>query len=70
MAGEADSRIVPVTPKQLAEKAADLRARGNIGVAYTYNEPMVGWEFVRDTARLVRGGRDEKCDCDQWERKR
>ena len=55
MAGEADSRIVPVTPKQLAEKAADLRARGNIGVAYTYNEPMVGWEFVRDTARLVRG---------------
>ena len=26
----------------------------NIGVAYTYNEPLVGWEFVRDTARLVR----------------
>ena len=25
-------------------------------MAYTYNEPMVGWEFVRDTARLVRGG--------------
>ncbi|MDE5588071.1 MAG: radical SAM protein, partial [Acetatifactor sp.] len=27
---------------------------GNIGVAYTYNEPLVGWEYVRDTARLVR----------------
>ena len=26
---------------------------GNIGVAYTYNEPLVGWEFVRDCAREV-----------------
>lgn len=55
MAGEADSQILPVTPKQLADRAAELRRRGNIGLAYTYNEPMVGWEFVRDTARLVRG---------------
>ena len=27
---------------------------GNIGVAFTYNEPMIGYEFVRDTARLVK----------------
>lgn len=26
---------------------------GNIGVAFTHNEPLVGWEYVRDTARLV-----------------
>ena len=43
-----------LAPGQLADMAAGLRSRGNIGVAYTYNEPMVGWEFVRDTARLVR----------------
>ena len=28
--------------------------RGNIGVAYTYNEPLIGYEFVRDCAGFVR----------------
>lgn len=26
-----------------------------VGIAYTYNEPLVCWEFVRDTAMLARG---------------
>ena len=44
-----------ITPTQLADVALRLRdERGNIGVAYTYNEPLVGWEFVRDAAREVR----------------
>ena len=38
----------------LAALAEDTLADGNIGVAYTYNEALVGYEFVRDTARLVR----------------
>ena len=43
------------TPVELADLAARLRdERGNIGLAYTYNEPLVGWEFVRDCAREVR----------------
>ena len=42
-----------VTPQELAEAAESSRSRGNIGVAFTYNEPLVGFEFVRDTARLV-----------------
>lgn len=42
-----------VTPAALCQKATELQEAGNIGVAYTYNEPLVGWEFVRDTARLV-----------------
>ena len=32
---------------------AGYRYGGNIGVAFTYNEPLVGYEFVRDTAKLV-----------------
>ena len=40
-------------PEELAELAAVYRPRGNIGVAFTYNEPLVCWEYVRDTARLV-----------------
>ena len=43
-----------MSPEELAELAEDLRGRGNIGVAFTYNEPLVGYEFVRDTAHLVR----------------
>lgn len=46
-----------VSPRQLADMAflwKEQQKAGNIGVAYTYNEPLVGWEFVRDTARLVR----------------
>ena len=43
------------TPAQLADLAARLAGeRGNIGLAYTYNEPLVGWEFVRDCAREIR----------------
>lgn len=26
---------------------------GNIGVAYTYNEPLIAYEFVEDCARLI-----------------
>ncbi len=43
-----------LSPEKLAELADALRGRGNIGVAFTYNEPLVGWEYVRDTARLLR----------------
>ena len=41
-------------PERLAEAADRLRGRGNIGVAFTYNEPLIGWEYVRDTAVLLR----------------
>lgn len=43
-----------IAPEELASLAKNLRGRGNIGVAFTYNEPLIGWEFVRDTARLVK----------------
>ncbi|MGI6214478.1 MAG: AmmeMemoRadiSam system radical SAM enzyme [Christensenellales bacterium] len=42
-----------MTPEEIANLAVLLKSRGNIGLAYTYNEPMVGMEFVRDTARLI-----------------
>ena len=42
------------TPGELADLAFKIRnGRGNIGLAYTYNEPLVGWEFVRDCAREI-----------------
>ena len=43
------------TPVELADLAAQLKDdQGNIGLAYTYNEPLVGWEFVRDCAKEIR----------------
>lgn len=42
------------TPEEIAGLAKNYENRGNIGVAFTYNEPLIGYEFVRDTARLVR----------------
>ncbi|MBQ9028738.1 MAG: AmmeMemoRadiSam system radical SAM enzyme [Lachnospiraceae bacterium] len=41
------------TPEQIAKTALYYRDKGNVGVAFTYNEPLVGYEFVRDTAKLV-----------------
>ena len=43
-----------VSPEQLAGLAESTRSRGNIGLAFTYNEPLVCYEFVRDTAGLIR----------------
>ncbi len=42
-----------ITPQELADTALFYRDRGNIGVAFTYNEPLIGYEFVRDTAKIV-----------------
>jgi pyruvate formate lyase activating enzyme len=39
-------------PEEIVNAASDLRTHGNIGLAFTYNEPLVGYEFVRDTAKL------------------
>ena len=41
------------TPERVV---AEARASGSVGIAYTYNEPLVGFEFVRDCARLAREG--------------
>jgi pyruvate formate lyase activating enzyme len=42
-----------IAPEELAAVAAQTRNRGNIGVAFTYNEPLIGYEYIRDTAKLV-----------------
>ncbi len=41
------------SPQEIASIAKRYESQGNIGVAFTYNEPLVGYELVRDTAKLV-----------------
>ena len=54
MAGEGELDTEELLPNDLAALAERLRPRGNIGVAYTYNEPLIGYEYVRDCAVAVR----------------
>ena len=43
-----------VIPEELAKAAVRLKRQGNIGVAYTYNEMTTAYEYIRDTAKLIR----------------
>ncbi|OUO34139.1 AmmeMemoRadiSam system radical SAM enzyme [Olsenella sp. An290] len=54
-AGEKDVRWREVMPDELVSLAAEARRRDPrvLGIAYTYNEPLVCWEYVRDCARLA-----------------
>ncbi|MEN6418692.1 MAG: AmmeMemoRadiSam system radical SAM enzyme [Clostridiaceae bacterium] len=47
-----DWRIV--TPNDLVDQAEQLKGAGNIGIAFTYNEPLIGYEYVFDCARLAK----------------
>ena len=40
------------SPEDIVKISLELRERENIGVAFTYNEPLIGYEFVRDVAEL------------------
>lgn len=44
-----------VSPRELVDLALDCAERdsGVIGIAHTYNEPLVGWEYVRDCSMLA-----------------
>ena len=43
-----------VLPEDLVCKALELKPYGNIGLAATYNEPMLSPEFLKDTFQLAR----------------
>ncbi len=54
LAGEFARTAETFSPEELVRIARQTRCRGNIGIAFTYNEPLVGYEFVRDTAKLAK----------------
>ncbi|MCL1828016.1 MAG: AmmeMemoRadiSam system radical SAM enzyme [Oscillospiraceae bacterium] len=41
-------------PQDVVRLAKQTVSEGNVGAAYTYNEPTVGFEFVYDCAALIR----------------
>lgn len=53
MADERTAEAMFLSPEQLVKKAEELVHSGNIGIAYTYNEPLIGYEYVRDCGKLA-----------------
>lgn len=43
-----------VSPDQIVDEALRLKEDGNIGIAYTYNEPTVWFEYMKDIALLAK----------------
>lgn len=51
---QGDSAAREVTPEDLVEIALNAqRDTGSIGIAYTYSEPLVWYEYVYDTAKIA-----------------
>lgn len=46
--------VEAVSVEQIVKMAQDMKKYRNIGVAYTYNEPLIGYEFVFDCCKAVR----------------
>ncbi|MCF0259551.1 MAG: AmmeMemoRadiSam system radical SAM enzyme [Erysipelotrichaceae bacterium] len=47
-------RTEAVSPEWLVEKAQELKVYGNIGLAATYNEPMLNPDFLKTTFELAK----------------
>ena len=43
-----------ISPENLLKTALKYKSKGNIGVAFTYNEPLISYEYVIDTAKLLK----------------
>jgi len=52
-AGEPESGYM--APDTLIRAAISAKTGGNIGVAFTYNEPLIWYEYVLDAARIAAG---------------
>lgn len=42
-----------LSPEDIAALSRKTAPEGNIGVAYTYNEPLIGYEFVEDCVQII-----------------
>ena len=54
MADAEVAKTIYISPEALVEKALACKDARNIGVAFTYNEPLVGWEYIRDAGAQIK----------------
>ncbi len=46
-------RLLRLDPAALVKQAESLLGEGNIGIAYTYNEPLINYEYLWDAGLLA-----------------
>jgi len=54
MAGEREVETHDMATETLTSLAERYLPAGNIGVAFTYNEPLINFEYVRDTSERLK----------------
>ena len=42
-----------ISPEGLVQIALKYRSQGNIGIAFTYNEPLIEYEYIKDVASIA-----------------
>lgn len=50
---QGEMEVVPLSPEEMVEKAKEWQKNNNIGLAYTYSEPLMWYEYVLETAELA-----------------
>jgi pyruvate formate lyase activating enzyme len=45
---------VEIVPEFIVNKAIEEQKNGNIGIAYTYNEPIIWYEYVLETSKIAK----------------
>ena len=53
--GNSNRAVNLLSPDNIVSLAQKTVVDGSIGVAYTYNEPLIGYEYIYDCAKLIRG---------------
>jgi len=53
MANASTFQLSYFRPEDVVKKALELKPQGNIGVAYTYNEPLICYEYIIATGKLA-----------------
>lgn len=52
MAAREEIDMMDTDPREVVEVAIQHKVQGNIGIAFTYNEPVTMYDFMMDTAKL------------------
>lgn len=48
------SQATYISPERLVDLALKYQSEGNIGIAFTYNEPTISPEYIRDAGKLAK----------------